>query len=249
MTRILLSNDDGVFAHGLNALAKSIQALSEITIVAPDRDRSGASTSLSLTRPIRIKHLNDHTISVQGTPTDCVHLAITGLLDKMPHMVLSGINAGANLGDDVWYSGTVAAAIEGRFLGLPAIAFSLASSEHKHFDTASIVAKQIVTSVLHSSFAPSTILNVNIPDIPYDDIQGFEVTRLGTRHCAEPTIKQKDPRGNTIYWVGPAGQEADAGEGTDFHAIHNNKVSITPIRIDLTHYDEIQRLSQWVKEL
>ncbi len=246
MLRILISNDDGVYAEGIQVLAEAVKEYAEVTVVAPDRNRSGASNSLSLSRPVRLKHLSERCISVEGTPTDCVHIAITGLLSTQPDMVLSGINAGANLGDDVWYSGTVAAAMEGRFLGLPAIALSLASEQHEHNETGAAVAIQLIKHLLKNPLPASTILNVNIPDVPLAQVDGFEVTRLGTRHCAEPTIRQIDPRGQPIYWIGPAGKEEDAGPGTDFHAIKRNKVSITPLKIDLTNYESFEQVSSWV---
>ncbi len=246
MLKILVSNDDGVYAKGIKVLADSVRHIAEVTVVAPDRNRSGASNSLSLSRPIRIKTIFENCISVEGTPTDCVHLAITGILPEHPDMVLSGINSGANLGDDVWYSGTVAAAMEGRFLGLPAIAFSLAGDTMEHYETAGLVACSLVQHLLRDPLPASTILNVNVPDVEYKDLKGYEITRLGTRHCAEPTIKQFDPRGEPIYWVGPAGAEADAGPGTDFYAIRNNKVSITPIRVDLTQYEAFDQLVSWI---
>lgn len=249
MIRILLSNDDGVYARGLAILSEALSDIAHVDIVAPDRNRSGASNSLTLSAPLHVKRLDNGMISVEGTPTDCVHVAITGLLTETPDMVLTGINGGSNLGDDVWYSGTVAAAMEGRFLGLPAIAISLVGDEHKHFETAGLVAKQLVQQLLLDRLPSSTILNVNIPDVAYSDLNGFEVTRLGTRHCAEPTIRQIDPRGHPIYWVGPAGAEQDAGSGTDFNAVRNNKVSITPLRIDLTHHESMPQLNEWVQGL
>ena len=246
MVRILISNDDGIYAEGIRALADALRPLAHVMVVAPDRNRSGASNSLSLSRPVRLKTIAPDCISVEGTPTDCVHIAITGLLDVLPDMVLSGINAGGNLGDDVWYSGTVAAAMEGRFLGLPAIAFSLVGDEQKHFATAAQVAVTLFQYLLHHKLPSSTILNVNIPDVTYSQLQGFEITRLGTRHCAEPTIKTMDPRGQPIYWIGLTGKEEDAGPGTDFHAIKRHKVSITPLRLDLTHYEAFDSLASWV---
>lgn len=245
--KILVSNDDGVYADGIQILAKTLQAIGSVRIVAPDRNRSGASNSLTLDRPIRVKTLENGVISVEGTPTDCVHLAITGLLEQAPDMVVSGINEGSNLGDDVLYSGTVAAAIEGRFLGLPAIAISLAiphnsSPAISHYKTAGIVAMRLVKRLIENTLPASTILNVNVPNIPFEDIMGYEVTRLGTRHQAERTIAQLDPRGRTVYWVGPAGPEQDAGPGTDFHAIHTNRVSITPLQVDFTHYQAFDPL-------
>lgn len=249
MLRILLTNDDGVFAKGLAVLAETLSDIAQVNVVAPDRNRSGASNSLTLTAPMRVKYLENEMISVEGTPTDCVHVGITGLLRKPPDMVVSGINAGANLGDDVWYSGTVAAAMEGRFLGLPAIAVSLTGDHQQHYTTAAMVIYKIVERLQVEPLPVGTILNVNVPDVPYGELQGFEVTRLGTRHGAEPTIRQLDPRGHPVYWVGPAGAAADAGPGTDFAAIAQGRVSITPIRIDLTHYEAFDQLTAWVQKL
>ncbi len=245
---ILLSNDDGVYAQGLAVLANALQSLGKVIIIAPDRNRSGASNSLSLDRPLRIKHLPNGAISVEGTPTDCVHLGITGLLEKLPTMVVSGINEGSNLGDDTLYSGTVAAATEGRYLGLPAMAISLAG-ECKHYHTAGEVAKQVILRFMQNPLPKHTILNVNVPDVPYNELKGFEVTRLGKRHIAEKVIKAKDPRGKDIFWIGAAGPEEDAGEGTDFYAITQNKVSITPMKIDWTHHEAIKDLRTWVEGL
>lgn len=249
MLRVLVSNDDGVYAKGIVTLAEMIKKFAIVDVVAPDRNRSGASNSLTLTAPMHLKKLENGYVSVEGTPTDCVHVAITGLLEVMPDMVVSGINAGANLGDDVWYSGTVAAAMEGRFLGLPAIAMSLAGEQYLHYETAAKVACELIHHILREPLPAATILNVNVPDVPFEEIQGYEVTRLGTRHCAAPTIVQVDPRGHTIYWVGPPGAEQDAGVGTDFYAIRQGKVSITPLRVDLTHYEAFDVLSSWAKRL
>lgn len=249
MVKILLSNDDGIYAQGLQVLADALKDVAELNIVAPDRDRSGASNSLTLSAPIRIKEIAENRVSVEGTPTDCVHLAITGLLNELPDMVMTGINCGSNLGDDVWYSGTVAAAMEGRFLGLPAVAISLVGGRHKHYHTAAIVARRIMRHIQEYTLPPQTILNINVPDVHYEELQGYLVTRLGTRHRAEPTIRQLDPRGNEIYWVGPAGLEQDAGKGTDFYAINNQCVSITPLRVDMTDYEAFERLSTWVSGL
>ena len=243
---ILLSNDDGVQAKGLAVLADMVGELGHVEVVAPDRNRSGASNSLTLDNPLNVHTLENGYYSVEGTPTDCVHLAITGLLKEMPTIVVAGINAGANLGDDILYSGTVAAATEGRFLGLPAIAVSLATEHPTHYTTAGFVAKAIVAQLLHDPLPANTILNVNVPDVPLDHLQGFEVTRLGTRHRAEPTLKTTSPRGRTVYWVGPPGAEEDAGQGTDFHAIKQKKVSITPIQIDLTDYNAFDYLADWI---
>ena len=251
---IVVSNDDGVYAPGLRVLVETLRTIADVRVVAPDRNRSGASNSLTLDNPLRAKTLENGYISVEGTPTDCVHLAITGLLEQAPQMVVTGINEGSNLGDDVWYSGTVAAAMEGRFLGFPAIAVSLVGDhnhvrEFKHFDTAARVAKELVLRLQVNPVPMQTILNVNVPDLPYDQLQGIAVTRLGSRHIAEQIVAGKDPRGNTIYWVGPAGSEQDAGIGTDFHAINNKQVSVTPLQLDLTHYEMFEQLSECTKGL
>ncbi len=245
--KILISNDDGYMAEGIKALAEAMSSLGDITVVAPDRNRSGASNSLTLENPLRVNQLDNGIYRVEGTPTDCVHLAITGLLDDEPDMVIAGINAGANLGDDVLYSGTVAAAIEGRFLGLPAIAISLNGHTATHYETAAWVAKKLVQQLQKTSLPADTILNVNVPDIPIDEVTGFESTRLGRRHKAEPVIKELDPRGRAMYWVGPAGDEQDAGPGTDFDAINRGAVSITPLQIDLTRYDAIDGVANWLQ--
>lgn len=243
---ILLSNDDGYSAKGLIALADALRPLANLTVVAPERNRSGASNSLTLDRPLSIHHTENGFIKVDGTPTDCVHLAITGMLEHEPDMVFAGINHGANMGDDVIYSGTVAAATEGRFLGLPAIAISLASHDPRHFETAGQVAVILLKQILEHPLPADSILNINVPDIPFAAIQGFKATRLGQRHKAEPAIKTTDPRGREIYWVGAAGPEQDAGPGTDFHAVRHHYVSVTPLRIDLTRYDAVDSLSDWL---
>jgi len=245
--KILISNDDGYMAEGIRALADAMSSLGDITVVAPDRNRSGASNSLTLENPLRVNKLDSGVYRVEGTPTDCVHLAITGLLDDEPDMVVAGINAGANLGDDVLYSGTVAAAIEGRFLGLPAVAISLNGHTATHYETAAWAAKKLISQLLTSSLPADTILNVNVPDLPIDKITGFESTRLGRRHKAEPVIKELDPRGRPMYWVGPAGEEEDAGPGTDFDAVNRGAVSVTPLQIDLTHYDAIDGVANWLQ--
>ena len=244
--KILVSNDDGYLAEGIRALASALKGLGEVTVVAPDRNRSGASNSLTLENPLRLNKIKDGVYRVDGTPTDCVHLAITGLLDEEPDMVVSGINAGANLGDDVLYSGTVAAAMEGRFLGLPAIAISLNGHTATHFETAAWVANKLVKHLQTTSVPADTILNVNVPDLPIEEIIGFEATRLGHRHKADPVIKEFDPRGREMYWVGPAGEEQDAGPGTDFDAIRRGAVSVTPLQIDLTSYKSIDGVANWL---
>ena len=244
--RILLSNDDGYLAEGLQCLAKALAAMAEIEVVAPERDRSGASNSLTLTQPLRVKRGNNGFYYVDGTPTDCVHLAITGLMEHEPDMVVSGINRGANLGDDVIYSGTVAAAKEGRFLGLPAIAVSLVGQAGEHFETAAQVVARLVKRLQSVSLPADTILNINVPDVPFDQIAGLEVTRLGHRHKSEPVVRMEDPRGRPVYWVGPCGSEQDAGPGTDFHAVRSGYVSVTPLDVDLTRYDAIDKLANWL---
>jgi 5'-nucleotidase len=247
--RILVSNDDGFLAPGLSALVKALKEFAEVTVVAPDRNRSGASNSLTLDAPLRIYTAENGFFAVNGTPTDCVHLAVTGLLEEMPDMVVSGINEGSNLSDDVLYSGTVAAATEGRFLGLPSIAISLAGPKCEHYATAAKVASLLVKQLQNNTLPRDTVLNVNVPDLPFEEIKGFEVTRLGTRHGAEPTVKASDPRGRRIYWVGPPGPQQDAGPGTDFHAVKAGFVSITPLHLDLTHYKVFEQLAGWTKDL
>ena len=246
---ILISNDDGIEATGIRVLADSMQGLGEVTIVAPDKNRSGASNSLTLDAPIRIKEMRDRVYRVSGTPTDCVHVALTGLLAEDPDIVVSGINAGANLGDDVIYSGTVAAAMEGRFLGYPAVALSLVFAEQAqehHYDTAGEAAIRLVRQLQRDPLPADTILNVNVPDCPWSEIRGFEVTRLGHRHRAEPVIKSTDPRGREMYWIGPAGAEQDAGPGTDFDAVRRKFISVTPIHVDLTRYQALDQVAGWV---
>ncbi|MCG6264095.1 5'/3'-nucleotidase SurE [Vibrio vulnificus] len=245
--RILLSNDDGVFAEGIRTLASELSTLAEVIIVAPDRNRSGASNSLTLEQPLRVTCVEENVYSVQGTPTDCVHFALNELLkNDLPDLVLSGINHGANLGDDVLYSGTVAAAMEGHFLGVQSIAFSLVGKSH--FKTAAIIAKQIVEQHLAKPIPTNRLLNINIPDLPLEQLKEIRVTRLGARHHAENMIKQLDPRGHEIYWLGPPGKEQDAGEGTDFHAIEQGYVSITPLQVDLTAHESLRAMDTWLKE-
>ncbi len=246
---LLICNDDGIDAIGIRILADCMRGLGEVTIVAPDKNHSGASNSLTLDAPIRIKQMEAGIFRVSGTPTDCVHVALTGLLDNDPDIVVSGINAGANLGDDVIYSGTVAAAMEGRFLGYPAVALSLVFTKHSenhHYDTAGEAAIRLVQQLQRDPLPADTILNVNVPDCPWSEIRGFEVTRLGHRHRAEPVIKTTDPRGREMYWIGPAGAEQDAGPGTDFDAVKRKFISITPIHVDLTRYQALDQVAGWV---
>ena len=244
--RILLSNDDGYFAPGLAQLATSLDGLGDISVVAPERNRSGASNSLTLDRPMYLRKAANGFMYVSGTPTDCVHLAVTGVLEHQPDMVVSGINLGANMGDDTIYSGTVAAATEGYLLGVPSIAFSLGSFEGKHFETAGRVARELVQRFSDTPFVEPILLNVNVPDVPYDELRGIKVTRLGRRHKAEPAVKSVSPRGETMYWIGAAGPAADAGEGTDFHAVEHGWVSITPLQIDLTHAAQLAGVRRWL---
>lgn len=250
--KLLLSNDDGWHAPGLAALHEIMAGIyDEIVCVAPDRDRSGASNSLTLDRPLFVRECGNNTYAVDGTPTDCVHLATTGLFEAVPDMVLAGINAGANLGDDVIYSGTVAAATEGRSLGLPAMAVSLVGERCTHYETAARVALQLVQRLLrlNGQFPEGTILNVNVPDLAFGELSGIKATRLGNRHRAAKPVATDDPRGRRVYWIGPVGGRADAGEGTDFHAIAEGFVSVTPLQIDLTRHVDIASLDDWLGRL
>lgn len=245
--RILLSNDDGYFSPGIARLAEELAGVAEITVVAPERDRSGASNSLTLDRPLSVKRSANGFLFVNGTPTDCVHLAVTGLLDHLPDMVVSGINFGANMGDDTIYSGTVAAATEGYLLGIPSLAVSLTSKVGRHLDTAARVTLEMVERLRRVPMSGPVLLNLNIPDLAYDELRGVEITRLGKRHRAEPVIKEISPRQETVYWIGPAGAAQDAGESTDFHAVAANRVSVTPLQVDLTHPNQIPLLRDWMK--
>ena len=243
--RILLSNDDGYFSPGIDWLARTLAEVADITVVAPERDRSGASNSLTLDRPLSLKRTANGFYHVNGTPTDCVHLAVTGMLDELPDMVVSGINLGANMGDDTIYSGTVAAATEGFLLGIPAVAVSLCSKAGVHFETAARVAREIVETIVRERPWAPLLLNVNVPDVPYAELRGRVVTRLGKRHKAEPVVRTTTPRHETVYWVGAAGAAQDAGEGTDFHAVGQGLVSITPLQIDLTHTQQLPLMRDW----
>lgn len=245
--RILLSNDDGYFAPGLAALAEALVGLGEIVVVAPEQNRSGASNSLTLDRPLFLKQAANGFHFVNGTPTDCVHLAVTGMLDELPDIIVSGINFGANMGDDTIYSGTVAAATEGFLLGIPSIAISLTSFEGNNFDSAGRVARELVERFIRDPIKDPVLLNVNVPDVPYVELKGMEVTRLGRRHKAEPVVKMISPRNETVYWVGAAGAAADSGPGTDFNAVERNFVSITPLQIDLTHTAQLSAVRHWMK--
>ena len=244
--KILVSNDDGYFAPGITLLAEALGRLGEVTVFAPERDRSGSSNSLTLDRPLTVRRAPNGFFSVNGTPTDCVHIAVTGVLDFTPDLVVSGINLGANMGDDTIYSGTVAAAAEGFLLGIPALAISLASKAGEHFESAIGVALELVERLRRDPPREPVLYNVNVPDIPPAQLAGVEVTRLGKRHKAEPVIKLQTPRGETAYWIGPAGGAQDAGPGTDFHAVENRRVSVTPLRLDLTHQAQLEPARQWL---
>jgi len=249
--KIIVSNDDGYRSRGIRLLKEALAGIAEITVMAPDRNRSGASNSLTLDVPLRVFEAEPGVYYVQGTPTDCVHLAISGFFDYEHDMVVSGINDGANLGDDVLYSGTVAAAIEGRFLGLPTVAISLctAPDTEAHFETAAEVARQLVGQLLERPLEPTLILNVNVPNVPLAELRGFRGTRLGFRHRSEPILPAHDPRGRPVYWVGPAGPQQDAGPGSDFEAVAQGFVSVTPLQIDLTRHAALPALRQWLEGL
>jgi 5'-nucleotidase len=244
--KILVSNDDGYLATGINVLTDALSEIADVVVVAPDRNRSAASNSLTLHDPLRVTKVGENRYSVNGTPSDCVHLALTGFLDEEPDLVVSGINHGANLGDDVIYSGTVAAATEGRFLGLPTIAVSLVGDKLKHFDTAARIATELVLRLERDPLPSEFIFNVNVPDRPYAELTGIKIARLGYRHKSEPIVKSKDPHGRTIFWVGPAGTGQDAGEGTDFHAIAEGAAAITPLKVDLTRHEALPQVREWL---
>ncbi len=250
--KILISNDDGYRAEGIRQLREALATLADVTVVAPDRNRSGASNSLTLDVPLRVFEAEPGVHFVMGgTPTDCVHMAVSGLFPFEHDMVVSGINEGENLGDDVLYSGTVAAAIEGRFLGLSAVAISLAiqPGTDRNFSAAAEVSRMLVQQLVTRPPEQALILNVNVPDLPINLIKGFRSTRLGFRHRSEPVIAAKDPRGRPVYWVGPAGAHQDAAEGTDFHAIQEGFVSVTPLQIDLTRHAAIPVVQTWLDDL
>jgi 5'-nucleotidase len=244
--RILVSNDDGYFAPGITVLAEALASCAEVTVVAPERDRSGASNSLTLDRPLSVRRASNGYLYVNGTPTDCVHLAVTGLLEDLPDVVVSGINYGANMGDDTIYSGTVAAATEGFLLGIPSMAISLIAEGGGHFETAARVACELIERFRKRPLGQPVLLNVNVPDADYAALRGTVVTRLGRRHKAESVVKSTTPRGDVVYWVGAAGGAQDAGEGTDFHAAASGMVSVTPLQVDLTRYAQMQTVSEWL---
>ena len=244
--KILVSNDDGYLATGINVLTAALEQVADVVVVAPDRNRSAASNSLTLKVPLRVSEFAPNRYKVDGTPSDCVHLAVTGFLDFEPDLVVSGINHGANLGDDVIYSGTVAAAMEGRFLGLPTIAVSLVGNDLQHFETAAAVAIELVQKIERAPLASDVVLNLNVPNIALNKLKGIQATRLGFRHKSEQILKDTDPYGRPIYWVGPAGEGQDAGEGTDFFAIRQGFASVTPLKVDLTRHTAIDDLSDWL---
>ncbi|MFK7995457.1 MAG: 5'/3'-nucleotidase SurE [Granulosicoccus sp.] len=247
--RILIANDDGYLSQGIRTLYEAMQRLGQATIVAPDRNRSGASNSLTLSHPVFVRQHEASIYSLEGTPTDCVNIALSGLLEQEQDMVVSGINDGPNMGDDVLYSGTVAAAIEGRHLGHPALAVSMGSHEPVHYATAASVMHKLVAHLREVPLPSDTILNINVPDLPIADIKGLKATRLGTRHPSKNAIRQLSPRGETLYWIGAAGDVADDGPGTDFGAVHNGYVSVTPLQIDLTRIDSVPPVADWLESL
>jgi 5'-nucleotidase len=244
---ILISNDDGYQAKGIIELIKSLSKEHQTIVVAPNKNKSAASSSLTINSPLQPIKVADNIYSVDATPSDCVHLALCGFLKQKIDLVVTGINFGSNLGDDVIYSGTVAGAIEGRFLGLPSIAISLAGFEGKNFQTAGFIINQLVSQIKHTNLSSDTIINVNVPDVPLSDIKGFQTTRLGKRHISEKAIQDKQDK--SLYWIGANGAEDDNIIGTDFYAINNNYVSVTPLQIDLTKYNEIDNLSLWLNNI
>lgn len=247
LMHILVSNDDGYNAPGIQVLSEALRKIAQVSIVAPLRDLSGCSHALTLDRPMRKRVFDDgfsnEIIAIDGTPTDCVHLAMTGLLDSIPDLVVAGINAGANMGDDVLYSGTVAAAIEGRFSDKPSIAISIPVFKPKHYETAAKVVLDIIKNLNSAPLQSDSILNINVPDLPYEEIKGIRVTRLGRRAKPKNVVAEVDPRGHEVFWIGPPGKELDAGDGTDFHAVNNGYVSVTPLQINLTQENELKSLS------
>jgi 5'-nucleotidase len=245
--RILISNDDGVTAPGLAALQAALADYAECAVIAPDGDRSGSSSSLTIDRPLHPQVLPNGFISLNGTPTDCVHLGLNGLLPEEPQMVVAGINLGANLGDDVIYSGTVAAALEGRFLGATSLAFSLAARLPEHLPTAAYYARLLVEAQAQWNLPPRTVLNVNIPNLPLERVRGIVLTRLGHRSRAAPPTRVVDPRGKPGYWIAAAGDAEDGGPGTDFHALLQGYVSVTPLQLDRTFHGAFDSLQGWLE--
>jgi len=244
--KILLSNDDGYLAPGLAVLRSALEDVAELMVVAPESNHSGASNALTLDRPLRVQQIESNFYAINGTPADCVHIALTGLLDEKPDLVVSGINSGANLGDDTLYSGTVAAAMEGRFLGLPAIAVSLAGRKMQHFETAASIVADMITKLSSQPLPADILLNVNVPDIPLSELKGVRATRLGHRLPPSPAVKAEDPNGRTVYWIGPAGLADNKADGTDFAAVIGHYASISPIQFDLTHHPRVEHLAEWL---
>ena len=245
--RILVANDDGYLAPGLAVLADRMRSLGEVFVIAPESNHSGASNSLTLSRPLTVREASNGFRFVNGTPTDCVHIALTGLLEARPDLVVSGINDGQNMGDDTIYSGTVAAAMEGYLFGVPSIAFSQVEKGHAHLDAAAQIAAEVVGRFIREPLAGAVLLNVNIPNRPLDELRGMRVTRLGKRHPSEPVVKMMNPRGEPIYWIGAAGQARVGGPGTDFHATAAGYVSVTPLKIDLTHDEQLDTVHEWLR--
>ncbi|MBY6063172.1 5'/3'-nucleotidase SurE [Pseudidiomarina sediminum] len=248
MMKLLVSNDDGVHAPGIAALHEALKEIAKVRVIAPDRNCSGASNSLTLHNPLRVQQLENGFYSVNGTPTDCVHLGTNSPLADDVDLVVSGINDCPNMGDDVMYSGTVAAAMEGRFMGLPAIAVSMGGRSHDYYDTAARVVADIVNKMAETPLRLATILNINVPAMPYEDLKGVKVTRLGRRHRAETMVEATDPFGKKIYWYGPVGGHQDDAEDTDFHAVREGYVSITPISLDMTAKVHQDTLANWLNE-
>jgi len=245
--RILVSNDDGYLSPGLVALADAMRPLGDVTVVAPEQNSSGASNSLTLNRPLTISYAENGFTFINGTPSDCVHIALTGLLEQMPNLIVSGINNGQNMGDDTIYSGTVAAAMEGYLFGIPAMAFSLRDHGFDHIDAAAEIAREVVQRHIERPMRAPFLLNVNIPNLPRDQIKGIVGTRLGKRHPSEPVIRMTNPRGDPIYWIGAAGAAREGGPGTDFHATAEGYVSVTPLQVDLTHPEQLAAVTQWLE--
>ncbi|MBZ1349287.1 5'/3'-nucleotidase SurE [Alcaligenaceae bacterium LF4-65] len=246
---ILVSNDDGYTAPGIEALVHALRDLAEISVVAPEVNHSGASNSLTLSRPLAVRKAPNGFTYVNGTPSDCVHVALTGLLDRRPDLIVSGINNGANMGDDTLYSGTVAAAAEGYLFGIPSIAFSLVSKAWSNLDAAAQYARSMVAHQLKNPIAGPVLLNVNIPDLPFGETKGVQATRLGKRHPSQPVIPTSTPSGETVYWIGPSGAANDDSEGTDFYALQRGYVSVTPLRLDLTQQAQVDQIGRWVNPL
>lgn len=246
--RILLSNDDGVHAQGIQVMHQYLSRDHQVTVIAPDRNCSGMSNALSLHQPLRIQQHKDHVYSVNGTPSDCVQLGINSGLFEAPDLVVSGINDGANLGDDTIYSGTVAAALEGRHLGYPAVAISLCANQNPKFETAAALASNIIRNLNQHPLDDNQILNINVPNLELNEIKGIQATRCGKRHKAETMVKSQDPFGNDIYWYGKIGKELDAGEGTDFYAISQGCCSVTPLSTDMTVHGQIEGIHAWLNQ-